>query len=288
MVNWQSDNESRPSGPGGPLPPQPQPQPPPTLVPSAWPAHLPSAPPPPPPPPSPPGKRGPLVLALGFLAAAIVTLAVVVVAILAGDGDGDGDGNSGGDAGKAGESPAATETTPAPTPGPTPAPTPGTPSPTPTTQAPTPSPPSGYREVTDEEGFTLFVPVDWERSSDGVSVFYTSPDASRTLQIFRLEEEPTPYDSAVIARQNASGADDYELIGFDGRSDDALAPTSLEYTYTDEEEGPRHVLDHRFVADDGVTLYAMVIYGPPGDQAAQREIRDEALGSFCQPAHCVG
>ncbi|WP_059007557.1 hypothetical protein [Streptomyces specialis] len=131
------------------------------------------------------------------------------------------------------------------------------------------------------------MPTGWERSSDGVSVFYTSPDTARSVQVFRLEEEPTPYDSAVIARQNASGADDYALLGFDAKSDDPTALTSLEYTYTDPAYGPRHVLDHRFVGDDGVTLYALVVYGPPGDQRAQRDIRDQALASFCGPAPCA-
>jgi hypothetical protein len=148
-----------------------------------------------------------------------------------------------------------------------------------------PLPPAGYETVTDPAGFALAVPLGWERTEEGASIFYTAPDGSRRLQVFELEES-TPYESAVLARDTASGAEGYEEIAFEPVGTGPLDAVELEYFRADEEQGWTHLLDHRFAAADGVTLYALVIYGPAEDTGPQHVIQDTALASFCQLAYC--
>ncbi|QKW06299.1 hypothetical protein HUT18_07670 [Streptomyces sp. NA04227] len=153
-----------------------------------------------------------------------------------------------------------------------------------------PEVPAGYRLVDDEAGYRLAVPEGWYRTTRDTSVYYAPEDPTTTrtsfLQIFELEgPEPTPYDSAVEAERLVSDLPDYTRLILEGEGG-AYPYADLQYTYNNDEFGPRHVADHRFATPDG-TMYAVVAAGPVDESGDQIEALRTALGFFCpQGAGC--
>ncbi|MER6143599.1 serine/arginine repetitive matrix protein 2 [Streptomyces sparsogenes] len=147
--------------------------------------------------------------------------------------------------------------------------------------APSAAPPPGFHTEDDPAGFALAVPDGWDRTVEGPSVFYTSPDQDTRLQIFELHgPESTPYESAREAERLASRQRGYERITLERTGQGEMDPAELEYTYDSEKYGGvRHILDHRFAAPDG-TMYAVLVIGPDDDRAGQQEIQTAALDSF--------
>ena len=152
--------------------------------------------------------------------------------------------------------------------------------------------PDGYEEVQDEEGFRIAVPADWtpkhSASQYGIRVVnYSSPDGLRRLQIFQVEEFG-PYDSLVIAQEEAAKLDGYERIELgplEGASDAAAEHEYRASEIAGESDSGtvRHVIDRRFRAADD-NRYALVAYGPDNQDSAERELIDTAAAWFCPPA----
>lgn len=146
-------------------------------------------------------------------------------------------------------------------------------------------PPKGYELAEDPEGFTLAVPVGWERRAEerdgAAAVFYEKPGGSEQLQVFYVEDSD-PYESLELAEDNAEKNEHYERESLDRLDGGDVRAARLEYTYDSDEHGSRHVLDHRFEAEDG-ELYALVAYGPDEDGASDKEKErlDTALTFFC-------
>ncbi|WP_314171722.1 hypothetical protein [Streptomyces winkii] len=147
-------------------------------------------------------------------------------------------------------------------------------------------PPKGYEIAEDPEGFSLAVPEGWERRAedrDGAqAVFYENSDRSKQLQVFYVEDSD-PYESLKLAEANSEKNESYQRESLD-RLDGGDGPAArLEYTYISDEHGAkRHVIDHRFEAEDG-ELYALIAYGPDEDGASadEKELLDTALTFFC-------
>lgn len=148
--------------------------------------------------------------------------------------------------------------------------------------------PPGWMLNEDPEGFSVAVPEDWDRRTEGREsgsdvVFYEQPGGARQLQIFWVEDSD-PYASLELAEKNAEKLKDYERESLDRLdSGEGRSAARLEYTYDSEDHGgPRHVIDHRFEAEDG-ELYAVIAYGQTeeGDPGEEKELLEEAVKFFC-------
>lgn len=150
------------------------------------------------------------------------------------------------------------------------------------------TPPPGYTVSVDPEGFNIAFPEGWDRRTEGRDngsdvIFYEQPGGARQLQIFWVEDSD-PYASLELAEKNAEKNKDYERESLDRLdSGEGGAAARLEYTYDSEDHGgPRHVIDHRFEAEDG-ELYAVIAYGQTeeGEPGDEKELLDTALTFFC-------
>ncbi|GAA0650128.1 hypothetical protein GCM10009548_14740 [Streptomyces malaysiensis subsp. malaysiensis] len=149
------------------------------------------------------------------------------------------------------------------------------------------APPAGYSTQADPAGYHLAVPDGWQRTAQGPSVYYTSPDDGTMIQVFELRgPESTPYESAQEAERIASTHRDYERIALTRLGSAAMDPAQLEYTYESKGSGHRRILDRRFAAPDG-TMYAVLVIGPSGDRAKEREVHQAAVDTFCPTASCT-
>ena len=148
--------------------------------------------------------------------------------------------------------------------------------------------PDGYRLAEDPEGFSLAVPEDWRRRTesrgDDKAVFYENKDRTKQLLMFPVKDAD-PYESLQLAEGYAEKNEKYERESFQRLNGGDRKAARLEYTYfSDEHDGVRHVIDHRFEAEDG-DLYALIAYGPETKNASEegRSLLDTALSSFCAP-----
>lgn len=148
--------------------------------------------------------------------------------------------------------------------------------------------PDGYRLAEDPEGFSLAVPEDWKRRTesrgDDEAVFYENSDRTKQLLMFPVKDAD-PFESLQLAEGYAEKNDEYERESFKRLNGGDRKAARLEYTYFSEEhDGVRHVIDHRFEAEDG-DLYALIAYGPETKDASEEErsLLDTALSSFCAP-----
>ncbi|MBL1095464.1 hypothetical protein JK363_01985 [Streptomyces sp. 205] len=147
--------------------------------------------------------------------------------------------------------------------------------------------PAGYVRTRDPEGFTLDVPMGWQRVKRDTGVFYESSDAGSLIQVFALTEpEITPYEALRQAesglRKKTPGYHRYRLERL-GPGDGADA--ELEYGYRSEKYGPRRILDRAFSGENGVQ-YAVLVAGPAEDWPEQRKRQTIVLDAFCPTAYC--
>ncbi|MER8042431.1 hypothetical protein [Streptomyces sp. NPDC094032] len=138
-------------------------------------------------------------------------------------------------------------------------------------------PPPGFRGVEDPDGFTIAVPVGWNRTSSAQGVFYTSPDGRSLIQIFTAATATTtPYESLQETSRNLSKNPGYQQIALERTGQDDTA--ELVYAY-DRTEGRRKVVDRAFTGTDG-RQYAILVAGPETDWPKQRETLTTALEFF--------
>lgn len=148
--------------------------------------------------------------------------------------------------------------------------------------------PDGYRLAEDPEGFSLAVPEGWKRRTEDrgeeKAVFYENEGRTKQLLMFPVKDAD-PYESLRLAEDYAEKNDEYDRESFQRLDGGDRKAARLEYTYfSDEHDGIRHVIDHRFEAEDG-DLYALIAYGPETKNASEEEsaLLDTALSSFCAP-----
>ncbi|MQY16413.1 hypothetical protein SRB5_66120 [Streptomyces sp. RB5] len=153
------------------------------------------------------------------------------------------------------------------------------------------APPGGYQWATDETGVLIPVPDGWVPRApdpdDPTQIFYDSPDGRSLLQVSTVADPgSTPYDSMRTVEAASRERPDYRLMGLDS-VDGEGEPAELEFVYTHDTYGSRHVLDRAFVAPDG-NQYAVLVAGP-SDAAARartRELQTVVLDHFCVGEHC--
>ncbi|WP_234380856.1 PsbP-related protein [Streptomyces sp. CMB-StM0423] len=160
--------------------------------------------------------------------------------------------------------------------------------PAPSSEPPSPSSspsesvvPPGYALARENE-YSLAVPEDWERRVDGVSVFYEEPFAGGAfIQVYEVTEQVSPYEAVQIIEGTKENAEGYRL----NELADLGHAAEYDYSYIDEELGPRRVLLHDLEAEDG-KMYALLTSGPETAWPQQREVVDEMTASFCTGADC--
>ncbi|MEU8824149.1 hypothetical protein [Streptomyces sp. NPDC048636] len=148
------------------------------------------------------------------------------------------------------------------------------------------APPAGYARTRDPEGFTLDVPVGWQRVKRDTGVFYESSDASSLIQVFALTEpEVTPYEALRKAETGLKQSPGYHRYRLERLGPGAGADAELEYGYRSEKFGKRRILDRAFSGRNGVQ-YAVLVAGPAEDWPDQRKRQGIVLNAFCPTAYC--
>lgn len=147
--------------------------------------------------------------------------------------------------------------------------------------------PAGFVRTSDPAGFSLDVPQGWQqRSTDGDSVFYKTPDGASLIQVFALRgPETTPYESLAATERTVSKNAGYERIRLQQLGSAAGTPAELEYRYLRADGTVRHVVVQAFT-DPSAIQYALLVAGPDGDWAAHQDVFRELLSSFCTTGHC--
>ncbi|NJQ00671.1 hypothetical protein [Streptomyces zingiberis] len=165
-----------------------------------------------------------------------------------------------------------------PAPGASPGPT-GTASPSETAGG---GPPTGFRREEDQAGFTVDVPMGWERSTERDSVFYTAPGGAALIQIYEITEPGlTPYeamretDSYVSQRESG-----YQRIRLEPVNWRGSPAAELEYAFPRDDGTVRHTLVHGYEAQDG-RRYALLLAAPGPDWEAHQQVLGTLLMSFC-------
>ncbi|WP_432011465.1 hypothetical protein [Streptomyces cucumeris] len=146
--------------------------------------------------------------------------------------------------------------------------------------------PAGYVRTRDPEGFTLDVPVGWQREKRDTGVFYESSDASGLIQVFALTEPKiTPYEALSQAETGLRKNPGYHRYRLERLGPGDGADAELEYGYRSEKYGERRILDRAFSGENGVQ-YAVLIAGPAADWPEQRKRQEIVLDAFCPTAYC--
>ncbi|UQT56787.1 hypothetical protein M4V62_17735 [Streptomyces durmitorensis] len=156
--------------------------------------------------------------------------------------------------------------------------------------APTPLPgnraspvPEGYEMRKDPKGFATAVPRGWVRSTEGVQVYYHSPDGSSWLQVSTPSGlEMTPYEALRRTSEALKGGDD-PLPGY--RQDklvefnDITSMLSFTYDSPDDRER-RRVMDWAFMTENAGPQYAVLVDGPADEWPLQQSRSKIALDCF--------
>ncbi|WP_329118472.1 serine/threonine-protein kinase [Streptomyces sp. NBC_01465] len=237
------------------------------------------APSPSPPTPSQPRSRRSVRIAVVAVAVLVLAGAGIALTVLR---NGDSTGKDGGTDNRAGQSstsaPSVTRSASAsPTPTPTPTPKPS--------QKTTPSSdPSntGYRTAADPAGFSVTVPTDSARSTDGKRVYYTTPDKAFYLGVLKDASTGTsPLDTATFAN---SGGPDLNPGYRDGKvvatKHNGHAAALRDYTWDGEArtDGPVHVYELSW--DEGGQSYSVWFQGPLSKVTDTKRYFDTAVDSF--------
>ncbi|MCJ1681403.1 serine/threonine protein kinase [Streptomyces sp. APSN-46.1] len=142
--------------------------------------------------------------------------------------------------------------------------------------------PSGYRTVTDREGFSIAVPNGFQRTTDDQRVFYVSPDGAFRIGI---KVKPAAPGGPLGAMR---GSDANGPANNPGYRDNSVVPTThnglpaalWEFTWNgfSAAEGARHTFD--LCWDENGRMYDVWVSAPVGRLAEARSHFDTALDSF--------
>ncbi|MFM9369443.1 hypothetical protein [Streptomyces sp. Da 82-17] len=147
--------------------------------------------------------------------------------------------------------------------------------------------PAGYVAAVEDE-FTLAVPEGWERRTEqgknGVTLYYyESPDGPERLQVFRVTEPgATPMSTVELAEKDLKRLPAYERNALGPVADPRGEAAELDYSYLSEEWAMELRTLDRIVpgGPDDPALWAVLSIGPEEDWPRQRQVLEDALGSF--------
>ncbi|MEV0255921.1 hypothetical protein AB0H82_16865 [Streptomyces sp. NPDC050732] len=169
-----------------------------------------------------------------------------------------------------------------------------TPEPEDRTSASTPTPepgdrpspvPEGYEMRKDPKGFATAVPRGWVRRTEGVQVYYDSPDGRSWLQVSTPSGlEITPYEALRRTSEALREGGD-ALLGY--RQDELVEfndiTSMLTFTYERQDDGERRrAADWAFMTENAGPQYALLVDGPADEWPLQRSRAKTAL-DFFQP-----
>ncbi|MFG2295109.1 serine/threonine-protein kinase [Streptomyces sp. NPDC048603] len=149
--------------------------------------------------------------------------------------------------------------------------------------------PSGWRQVTDPAGFTLFVPNGWKRQTFGDQIDYTPDNGKHRI---RISIDPTPdyknpYAHLLDLEKQVSARSAYrkEFLQpntFQGQTQAAL----WDFSWQEKKDfpGPRRAIDQMYIGPDGKE-YAIFMAGPAADWPTTRSQFDTVLSGWQPAAH---
>ncbi|MFE3901866.1 serine/threonine-protein kinase [Streptomyces sp. NPDC059153] len=148
--------------------------------------------------------------------------------------------------------------------------------------------PKGWQRVNDPEGFSLTVPVGWERRADGNQIDYT-PDNG--VHYIRISVDPAPdFENSYmhmlnLEKQLAERLPGYERKTLHSNTYRDRAGSLWEFTWTETKDhpGPRHAIDQMYFGEDGGPEYALYMTGPAADWDTTREQFDTILRGWRAP-----
>ncbi|MFF7361025.1 serine/arginine repetitive matrix protein 2 [Streptomyces sp. NPDC008125] len=146
----------------------------------------------------------------------------------------------------------------------------------------TPTPEPGYATVSDQSGFTVFVPEEWQhRTEDDHGVYYTSDDGTSLLQVWQVTGVTSAMDAVHAASESRSASPGFQEISVEPvDTPDGSDAAELVYAYDHEATGTRRqVVDRVFTASDG-RLYALLVAAPDTAWPLHEEILAQALAGF--------
>ncbi|MEU9091105.1 serine/threonine-protein kinase [Streptomyces sp. NPDC048428] len=213
------------------------------------------------------------------------TVVVIALAALVGGGAGiaamlyanrsDANTGSGGTASHGTRSPGPATATPTPTPTPTPDPAKG-------------GVPDGWRRVEDPSGFSILMPIGWERRVEGTNIDYTPDDGVHYL---RVSVDPAPdFEHPYTHMQNLETSlrerlPDYRSLEMNSNVYRDRPGSIWEFTWTEKDgAGPRHAIDQMYYAREGGPEYALYMTGPEDDWDITRDRFNTMLRSWRAPA----
>jgi len=119
--------------------------------------------------------------------------------------------------------------------------------------------PEGFELYTDETGFSVAIPTNWEVTKEGPRTDFTEPDTGRFLRVDQTQD-PQPDPVADWENQEASVSQrlpGYELIGIESVAYRDYDAADWEFTWDPEEGQPLHVLNRNLITgpDQAYALY---------------------------------
>lgn len=150
--------------------------------------------------------------------------------------------------------------------------------------------PDGWRRVEDPAGFSILMPIGWERQVNGTNIDYT-PD--KGVHYFRFSVDPAPdFEDSYTHMQDLETKLRVRLPGYKSLEMNTNlyrdCPGSIwEFTWTEKEgvaAGPRHAIDQMYYAKEGGPEYALYMTGPADDWDVTRDQFNTMLRSWRAPA----
>ncbi|MFF3016078.1 serine/threonine-protein kinase [Streptomyces sp. NPDC057939] len=144
--------------------------------------------------------------------------------------------------------------------------------------------PAGWKRVTDEEGFTLFVPEGWQRLMNGNQIDYTPDNGRHVLRIAidTTPDYPNPYTHVLDMERQVKERTDYkrEILRQNSFRDTALG-AQWDFSWTEKVQfpGPRRAIEQMYMTPEGVE-YAIYMAGPVSDWTKTRQQFDIVLSGW--------
>ncbi|MFE6975368.1 serine/threonine-protein kinase [Streptomyces sp. NPDC057682] len=172
-------------------------------------------------------------------------------------------------------------------------PGPATPKPT-ASPSPKPSPsasgdptvPDGWRRVQDPSGFSILMPIGWERRVEGTNIDYT-PDGG--VHYLRISVDPAPdFEDSYTHMQNLETSlskrlPDYVNLEMNSNVYRDCPGSIWEFTWTEKNGEKRHAIDQMYYAQEGGPEYALYMTGPADDWDITRDRFNTMLRSWKAP-----